>query len=161
MTPSRSSDVEEAARAAAEAHRCVALRARRLSRLVTRLFEEALRDEPVTLPQFTLVGATILKGPLSPAQLARELDLDKSTLSRNLRLLERAGLLRCEEAAGGVGQRIHPTDRGRRVFVRALPAWRAAQARAVEAMGAGVIERLDDILGGLGGERPARRTRRP
>jgi len=157
MSPS--AQVDEAARAAAEGTRCVALRARRLSRLVTRLFEQALREHRITVAQFTLIGATILEGPLRPARLARLLDLEKSTLSRNLRLLEATGLLRVEGTAEGAGQLVHATGRGKRTLVRALPAWRAAQQRAIEALGGVVVERLDSMIAALGGERLA--SRRP
>lgn len=149
----RSEELDEAAKAAAEGTRCIALRARRLSRLVTRLFEQALRDQGITVAQFTLIGATILEGPVRPARLARLLDLEKSTLSRNLRLLEAAGLLRIEGAAAG--QLVHATERGKRTLVRALPAWRTAQRRAIEALGGVVVERLDSMIAALGSERPA------
>ncbi|WP_242336682.1 MULTISPECIES: MarR family winged helix-turn-helix transcriptional regulator [unclassified Anaeromyxobacter] len=142
----------DASSAAAEATRCVALRARRLSRLVTSVFEEALRGHPITVAQFTLLGATILEGPLRPARLARMLDLEKSTLSRNLRLLEAAGLVRIAGLDSG-GQRIEATERGRRALVEALPDWRAAQERAVAALGDAVVARLDGMIAALGGER--------
>lgn len=152
------SPVDDAARAAAEGARCIALRARRLSRLVTRLFEQAFREEGITIAQFSLIGATILKGPLPPARLARLLDLEKSTLSRNLKLLEGAGLLRIESGVHGGGQLVWATERGKRTLVRALPAWRTAQHRTVEAMGGVVVERLDAMITALGGELPAAKT---
>jgi len=153
-------EVDEAARAAAEATRCIALRARRLSRLVTKLFEDALRDQEITVAQFTLLGATVLEGPLRPARLARLLDLEKSTLSRNLQLLETAGLLRIEGGPGGAGQMVRVSDRGRRALVRALPAWQEAQRRAIEAMGDVVVGRLDAMIGALGQEPPRERQAR-
>jgi len=85
MTTQRHED--EATRAAAEATRCIALRARRISRLVTKLFEDALRESPITVAQFTLLGASIIGGPLQPARLAKMLDIEKSTLSRNLAMI--------------------------------------------------------------------------
>jgi DNA-binding MarR family transcriptional regulator len=141
---------EQAARAAEEGRSCIALRARRLSRLVTKLFEDALRGHEITVAQFTLLGATILAGPLQPARLARMLDLEKSTLSRNLRLLEAAGLVRIGSAEDGAGQRVAATERGRRALVAALPAWREAQSRAVAALGDVVVGRLDGMIAALG-----------
>lgn len=160
MTPD-----EEAARAAAEGTRCIALRARRLSRLVTKLFEDALRVHGITVAQFTLLGATIIEGPLQPARLARMLDLEKSTLSRNLRLLESAGLVRIGNAEEGGGQRVTITERGQRALVDASPAWREAQARAVAALGDVVVGSLDSMIAALGepreGQAGARAARRP
>lgn len=150
---------DEAARAATEGTRCIALRARRLSRLVTRLFEEALRGQGITVAQFTLLGAAILEGPLQPARLARMLDLEKSTLSRNLRLLEAEGLVRIGSSDEG-GQRVTVTERGRRALVEALPAWREAQARAIAALGDVVVGRLDTMIAALGDDRRPHRTGR-
>jgi len=144
---------DEAARAATEGRSCIALRARRLSRVVTKLFEDALRGHGITVAQFTLLGAAVLEGPLQPARLARMLDLEKSTLSRNLRLLEAAGLVRIASADGEPGRRVTATDRGRRKLVYALPAWREAQALAVGALGDVVVGRLDAMIAALG--RPA------
>lgn len=157
MTGKRSDD--EAVRAADEGTRCVALRARRLSRLVTRLFEEALRRSGITVAQFTLLGATILAGPLQPARLGRMLDLEKSTLSRNLRLLEAAGLVRIARAEDAAGQRVTATERGRSALIAALPAWRKAQARAVAALGEVVVGKLDGMIAALGDERSPDRSR--
>ncbi len=158
VTARRPSD--EAASAAAEGTRCIALRARRLSRLVTRVFEEALRGQRITVAQFSLLGATVLAGPLRPARLAGMLDLEKSTLSRNLRLLEAEGLVRIASADEG-GQQVTVTDRGRRALVEALPAWREAQRRAVAALGEVVVGRLDAMIVALGDERrPPRAGRR-
>lgn len=140
---------EEAGLAAAEATGCIALRARRLSRLVTKLFEDALRNQEITVAQFTLLGATILEGPIRPGRLCRLLDLEKSTLSRNLRLLEAAGLLRIEGGPGGAGQRVEATERGRRALVRARPAWQAAQRQAIRALGDLVVGRLDGMIRAL------------
>jgi DNA-binding MarR family transcriptional regulator len=151
----------DVAKAAAEATRCIALRARRLSRLVTKLFEDALHDQDITLPQFTLLGATVLEGPLQPARLARMLDLEKSTLSRNLAVLEASGLVQVDGPKAGAGVRVTATERGRRALVDALPAWREAQARAIAAMGSDAVDGLDAMITALGGEgRGSRSSRR-
>ncbi len=147
---------DEATGAAAEGTRCIALRARRLSRQVTRLFEEAFRGQPITVAQFSLLGATILEGPLQPARLARMLDLEKSTLSRNLRLLKAARLVRIGTSPESKRQLVSATDLGRRALVRALPAWREAQALALEALGEAAVGGLDAMVAAMGTGGPAR-----
>jgi DNA-binding MarR family transcriptional regulator len=146
MTTGRRGD--EVTRAAAEATRCIALRARRISRLVTKLFEDALRESPITVAQFTLLGATIVEGPLQPARLAKMLDIEKSTLSRNLALLEASRLIQIAPGGDG-GQRVSATERGRRALMAALPSWRQAQAQAVAALGGAVVEELDGMIAAL------------
>jgi DNA-binding MarR family transcriptional regulator len=145
---------DDALKAAAEATGCVALRARRLSRLVTRRFEDALRGQEITVAQFTLLGATTLGGPLRPARLARMLDLEKSTLSRNLRVLVAGGLVRIDAPESGGGQLVSVTERGRRALIAALPAWREAQARAMAALGDAGVGRLEGMIAAMGGEEP-------
>lgn len=149
-----------AAMLALEGTSCVALRSRRLARLVSGIFEEALRNHPITVAQFTLLGATILEGPISPARLSRLLDLEKSTLSRNLKLLVARGFVRLAASAKGAGQVVAVTSRGERALIDAMPAWRDAQARALSAMGQGVLGRLDSMIAALGREVRHRGVRR-
>lgn len=127
------------------ATQCIALRARRFSRLVTRHYERALRETGLTPAQFSLLGAVALRQPLSPIDLARMLDLEKSTLSRNLRLLIGSRLLVSEAGnEGGLSLRI--TAKGRALVQRAVPAWRKAQAEALARLGEGVVARLDGMI---------------
>jgi DNA-binding MarR family transcriptional regulator len=94
---------------------CIAQRVRRLSRKVTRLYDGALRDHDLTIAQLTLLAALIASGPVSPAELARAVDLDPSTMSRNLRLLVDRGLIvRAVPAPRGL--EIHVIAAGRRAF---------------------------------------------
>lgn len=120
---------------------------------MTRLFEAALLEHRITVAQFTLLGATVLEGPLQPARLAGMLDLEKSTLSRNLRVLEAAGLIQIARSEGGAGKRVTVTERGRRTLIDALPAWRKAQARVVAALGDVVVGKLDAMIAALRDER--------
>lgn len=130
------------------ATRCIALRARRLSRLVTRHYEHQLRDTGLTVAQFSLVGVVALKQPLSPIALARMLDLDKSTLSRNLRPLIGSNLLVSESADAG-GQSLRITDKGWETLDRALPAWKKAQREVLARLGGDVASRLDGMIAAM------------
>ena len=131
--------------ALSEASGCIALRARRLSRVVNRHYEDALRDAGLTPGQFTLLAAVAITEPLSPSALARTLDLDKSTLSRNLRPLLRSKFLVCEARNAG-GQSVRITRKGREALHRALPAWKNAQAKVMALLGADVVSMLDGMI---------------
>lgn len=124
---------------------CIALRARRLSRVVNRHYEHALRDAGLTPGQFSLLAAVAIKEPLSPSALARTLDLDKSTLSRNLRPLIQSKFLVCQVRNAG-GQSVRITRRGREVLHRTLPAWKKAQVEVMALLGADVVSRLDGMI---------------
>lgn len=132
----------------AELHRatqCVALRARRFSRLITRRYDRVLRDAGLTAAQFSLLGAVALKQPVPPIALARMLDLEKSTLSRNLRPLMASRLLASEGSKEG-GQLLMVTPKGRDTLRKALPAWRKAQTDVVSLIGEDIVAKLDGMI---------------
>ena len=127
---------------------CIALRARRFSRLVTRHYERALREAGLTQGQFSLLGAVAMEEPLSPIALARILDLEKSTLSRNLRPLIESKFLVCEAGNAG-GQSLRITRKGREVLRRALPAWKKAQVKMIALLGADAVSTLDAMIAAM------------
>ena len=129
--------------------RCIALRARRFSRLVSRRFEHALRETGLTPAQFSLLGAVMMKQPVSPIALARMIDLEKSTLSRNLRPLIGSKLLASESRKEG-GQSLSISVKGRELFRQAIPAWRTAQAEVIALVGKDIVSQLDVMIAKMG-----------
>ena len=120
-------DAETLARSVAG--QCIARRVRRLGRLVTRIYDDALRPHGLTTAQFGMMSAMILGSPMSPAELGRRFDLEKSTVSRNLvRMVERGWVTSTPGDARGVELKV--TAAGRRLFALVHPAWQAAQAAA-------------------------------
>lgn len=127
MPAATRSDAQTLARAVAG--QCIARRVRRLGRLVTRIYEDALRPHGLTTAQFGMLSAMILGSPMAPAELGRRLDLEKSTVSRNLaRMVDRGWVTQTPGDARGVELRV--TAVGRRLFEQVHPAWQAAQAAA-------------------------------
>lgn len=119
------------------------MRARRLSRALSRIYSDELRPHGVTAPQLNLLVALGVAGALSPARLASALDLEKSTLSRNLRVMESAGWV--SVAREGPGQSVWLTDAGQALLADVRPAWERAQARAQALLGeeiAGTLLRI-------------------
>lgn len=114
------SDVEAAGLA------CYALHSRMTARALTRAYDAAMRPVGLRIPQFGILGAVALDLDLSETALAARLGLERTTLVRNLKLLERRGWV--EKAVGtppGVRHRL--TAAGREVLAAAMPAWKAAQ----------------------------------
>jgi DNA-binding MarR family transcriptional regulator len=116
---------------------CAGFNLRRASRAVTQHFDHALAPAGLRTTQFTLLGALALAGPVSISALAQGLVMDRTTLSRNLRLLRDAGLV--ETRPGLAGREIHfvLTSAGRETLAAAIPLWREAQDGIVEAFGDG------------------------
>jgi DNA-binding MarR family transcriptional regulator len=130
MTKERPDAAEQARDVATN---CIALRVRRLGRRVSRLYDEAMREHDLTVAQFTLLSTMIVAGPVSPADLGRRLDLDKSTLSRSLRLMVKRGWI-VRGVAAPKGLELMVLAAGRRLFAQAYPAWQTAQRDAAALM---------------------------
>lgn len=142
MTARRGAD---GARSAAQriAAECLAMRVRRLSRSVTRIYEEALRPVGVGTAQLNMLVAITLAGPVRPSELARALDLEKSTVTRDLeRMLARGWLRAMPEQRG---YRVEALPAGRALLERALPAWTRAQARATRQVGAALASAVREL----------------
>ena len=118
------------------ASECLATRIRRLNRIVSSIYDEALRPFGVKISQLNILVATATHERSRPADLCRTLDLDPSTLSRNLRILHRRGWIEYLEDQGDArAQPFRLTAAAEELIVRAYPAWLTAQLRAEEALG--------------------------
>lgn len=82
-----------------------------------------------------LLVAIAIYGPTSVARLAREMVMDPSTLARNLRPLERDGLIERTGGGGNRGRQISLSATGRDTVRDAVPLWRAAQSHFLERFG--------------------------
>ena len=108
---------------------CACANLRRASRAATRLYDEELREEGLTIATFTLLQALDLAGPITQGGLGRLLVIDSTTLTRTLRPLEKKGWIRRRAGRDRRERRIALTPAGRERFRRARPAWNRAQKR--------------------------------
>lgn len=114
---------------------CAGFNLRRASRAVTQHFDHALAPVGLRTTQFTLLGALALAGPVSTTRLAHGLVVDRTTLTRNLRLLRDAGLVEAQPGRGRREVLFTLSDEGREALARAIPIWREAQDGIVMAFG--------------------------
>ncbi|HEY8945167.1 MAG TPA: MarR family winged helix-turn-helix transcriptional regulator [Polyangiaceae bacterium] len=125
-----------AARIAAD---CSATRARAASRALTRAYDAALREVGLQSAQLSLLVAVVLFGEQGAklSALAARLAMDRTTLTRNLSPLERAGLLRVARSPSDARTRVITLTRaGERKLEEAYPVWQKAQARFAGGFGA-------------------------
>jgi DNA-binding MarR family transcriptional regulator len=125
---------------------CACANLRRTARLVTQLYEQALRPAGITGPQFTLLQALSVARGARQKQLAEILGIDSTTLTRNLALLEKRGWLRAEQATDRRAMRLGLTAAGERKYQQALPYWQSAQKQLKRALGATKWHQLLDAL---------------
>jgi DNA-binding MarR family transcriptional regulator len=123
------------------AEQCLAMRMRRLNRIVTRIYDEELRRYDVGAAQLNALIALGFAGEMQPMQLGGVLDVEKSTLSRNLRRLEEREWIRI--VGQGSAQRVSLTEEGAALLGKVRPAWERAQRRTRETLG-------DALAGALG-----------
>jgi DNA-binding MarR family transcriptional regulator len=129
---------------------CPAMRARQASRALGRIFDEALRPLGLQLSQLPLLCAAAMAGEAgaSIGALARGIVIDPTTLTRGIRPLEKAGLLRVARSPQDRRTRmVFLTRSGERTIERAFPAWQRAIREANEAFGE---ERIADMRAQLG-----------
>jgi DNA-binding MarR family transcriptional regulator len=129
------STVEKRSVAQIIASECVSVRLRSLNRSLTNIYDEALRPLGLRVGQLNILVAVACMGEARPADLCRLLCMDKSTLSRDAKVMQRHGWL--EEGTGEDGRTrpLRITRPGSRLLEKCLPAWRAAQAKAKKLFG--------------------------
>lgn len=132
--------------AARVAEQCLGLRSRKLCRMVTRIFDEALRELNLTATQFTLLAATAVKVSVRAGDLAAYLDMEKSTLSRNLNRLTERGLLVLAPGADARERQVSLTAAGEETLAQAFPAWQLAQEDVTALLGKEARTSLDAML---------------
>ena len=114
---------------------CACATLRRTARLVTQLYDRALRPAGIRGPQFTLLQALKLAPGISQKQLAGLLGIDSTTLTRTLALLQKRGWLSSQPARDRRTLRLGLTKAGEREYERVLPYWQSAQRRLKHALG--------------------------
>jgi DNA-binding MarR family transcriptional regulator len=127
---------------------CTCHKVRSLARRLTGIYDAALAAHALTVTQYSaLVTLARSKVPVAVAELARRLQMDRTTTSRLVGPLEAAGLLARADGGKGRGDaRSRPlqlTAKGRRRLSAAIPAWRAAQRDVDAILGARLRSSLD------------------
>jgi DNA-binding MarR family transcriptional regulator len=114
---------------------CIATRLRLATRVITKVYDDALRPFGLTASQMSLLAVAAGREIIQQAEVSALLQMDNSTLSRNLDRMRANGWL---EKVAGEDARVHShrlTDSGKALFERVMPAWRIAQRRAQKLLG--------------------------
>src|SRR5580700_3869821 len=125
------------------ARTCIAVRLRLLNRVVTNLYDDALRPLGLKVSQLNILIVTARLGLARPAQVCDILQLDASTLSRNIKPLQAQGWLEVVPDEDARAQPFRLTPQGQRLIEQAVPAWEQAQRQATELVGEEGIALLD------------------
>ena len=128
---------------------CACFNVRKTARVITQLYDEALRPTGLRVTQFSLLMVTRSLEPIIVTRLAKMGAMDRTTLTRNLRPLEKQGLVRIEPGEDRRERQVMLTTRGQQALAKALPLWEKAQARVAEGFGRERLQRLYTELSDL------------
>lgn len=125
---------------------CTNLKLRQLMRRVTQHYDAEVGKTGLKGTQYSLLSYAVKLGPIRPGDLAREMKIGASTLTRNLRPLIAAGWLRLDAGADGRSRLVRATDAGREKRQEAQRRWRVAQEGINRILGAGRVVRLHTLI---------------
>ena len=138
------------------ARECLAVRLRMLNRVVTNIYDDALRPLGVKVSQMNILVAAGTMGTARPAEVCETLHLDVSTLSRNVERMKARGWLEVIPDEDGRAQPFRLTNEGRKLLEQAAPAWRKAQKQAKTLLGDGIVELLGQAVKRLNSDASSR-----
>jgi DNA-binding MarR family transcriptional regulator len=132
------------------ARECVGFRVRKLNRMVTAIYDGALAGAGLKLSQFTVLVAVANTEKARPSELTKLLEMDESTVSRNVERMCARGWLRLTPEEDRRSHLIEVTDKGRTVIRKCLPAWQQAQEEIIKRLGTESVAALRSALHKLG-----------
>ena len=131
------------------AQHCIASRLRVLNRIVTNIYDEALRPFGLKVSQHNILVAVAKMGTAQPSVLSEIIHIDISTLSRNVDRMRQRGWLTASPGEDGRTVMLSLTQQGEELLHSVMPAWRKAQEQATELMGQEEVSRLYELTRSL------------
>jgi DNA-binding MarR family transcriptional regulator len=129
---------------------CTCFVVRRAARHLTQAYDRYLAPTGLRTTQYSLLSTLRRTGPRSIQSLAGEMGLDRTTLGRNLRPLERDGLVSIGvDPLDRRGRALAISEAGEVKLEEARHCWEAAQARFVDTYGEAETQALHATLDGL------------
>src|SRR5881397_844395 len=125
---------------------CIAVRLRMLNRVITNIYDNALRPLDLKVSQMNILVAAAKMGIARPLEVCEYLHLDVSTLSRNVERMKARGWLEVVPDEDGRSQPFQLTPLGRKLLEKAVPAWREAQEQVKRVLGDGFVHQLNRAL---------------
>lgn len=125
---------------------CTNLKLRQLSRVVTRHYDHFVAGVGLKNTQYSLLSHVVLLGPVRPTDLARQMRIDASTLTRNLQSLIAQGWVRQDAGDDARSRLIEATAAGRAKRAEGQRAWKRAQVELNRRLGVRRVAELHGLL---------------
>ena len=128
---------------------CVGFNLRKANRAVSQLYDEMLRPTGIRVTQYSLLVVLKIIGPVLVTDLAEKIVMDRTTLSRNLEVMEKQGFVTVAPGEDRRTRWVTITESGSAVLLEAYPLWHQVQAKIKKSMGDGRLQSLMADLSAL------------
>lgn len=129
---------------------CLAIRIRLIDRIISNLFDRELEKHGVTVAQVAIMGYLLSIQGGSPSEISKGLQIEKSTVSRNLARLKEKGWVFWSESRGVRSKKVKVTRAGMLIFKRMVPGWEVALKKTKKLLGPANVEAIHTISKSLG-----------
>ncbi len=129
--------------------RCLCIDLRSAAQQLTQAYDDAMAPSGISVTQFSQLNLIRSLEAPTLTDLADASQLERSTLGRNLKVLEKMGLIHTRVGPDARSKTIHLSRKGRDAFKRAVPLWYAVQNELLERLGLDRREQLEDMLATL------------
>ncbi|MFP3155842.1 MarR family transcriptional regulator [Lachnospiraceae bacterium ZAX-1] len=127
---------------------CHCLNVRRTGQMITDMYNKNLAPSGLTVSQFSILSQLGCSESVSVSEIAAALSLERTTLVRNLKILEKKGLI-CDNASKGRSRQITLSEKGASCYDTARPFWENAQSNLEDAIGVESLALLANTLARL------------
>ena len=125
---------------------CINFNLKKAQRFLTKLYDSELKKVGIRSTQFSILGILCRRGTMTISKFSDFLTVERTTLTRNLRPLERDGLIKIQSGKDKRNKEITITNKGKNVFAKAFPLWQQAQKRIKDEIG---LPKFESILNDL------------
>ncbi|ASV85738.1 MULTISPECIES: MarR family winged helix-turn-helix transcriptional regulator [Ochrobactrum] len=125
---------------------CICILLRQAARKSSAIYDEALAPLGINIAQFSLLRKISRAGSISLTELAHKAELDRSTMGRNAKVLQRMGLVEPAASEDHRETSVTLTDEGRDIVRRGAPLWDKAQDEIEARLGDDGVEQLQSLL---------------
>ncbi len=133
---------------AGESSSCACFNLRKITRVVTQVFEDIFRQEGIDLKgtQYSLLVNVFAHGPTPITRLSEILVMDRTSLARNLKPLINKGYLKVSSGEDKRRKIVELTPQGMQILTKAYPHWKSAQKTVVKEIGEGNWKLMFDSI---------------
>jgi DNA-binding MarR family transcriptional regulator len=129
---------------------CTCFNLRKATRRVTSFYDATLKPCGLKVTQMTLLTAIRVLEPVTIKRLAKAIVIDRTTLSRNVSLLNKKGMIEIEPGDDLRTRRLSLTEQGHTALVAAFPLWQKAQVEIIRELGEArwisLLEGISDLV---------------